>query len=138
MRKLPSIMLSLLMACHSALAVGLCGCIEGDGPRAQDSHAGQDPTSLGVAQQLGVGVTASLTNAHHHEDECNHAAPDTAKPPRVAKRSKPLVAAVSAPVFRALTQWFAGGNTEALSASGAGNYCEHHWLISVRSIILHL
>ena len=138
MHRFASILLSSLLVWYFALASGLCACFEPDDYRAQDSRAGQDPASLDASQQPGGVVTASLVDPHEDKDECNHTASGKAKSPEVAKRSKSPVHAVPALSCSASTQWPVPGDIEAPSIAGAGDYCGHHWLIFVRSVVLLL
>lgn len=137
MQKLPSILLSFLLAWHFALAGGVCACFETDDHRAQDSQAGQDPASLDASQQPSGVVTASLAHPHDDRDKCNHTALGTADLPAVAKRGKSPAPTVPALNCSADTPWTATGDTDVPSIAGSSD-CEHHWLRCSRSIVLRL
>lgn len=136
MHRLPSILLSFVLAWHFALAGGVCACFETDDHHAQDLRADQHLASLDAPQQPGGVVPASLADPHHGEDKCNHTALGTVESPAVAKRSKTQVPDVPALNDGASTQWPVPDDVESPSITGAGGCCTHHWLISVRSVVL--
>lgn len=117
-----------------ALGANICLCSESDDHSAHGVTGTQSPASLDASQGHGGVVTAALAHSHGDEDECDHTALGTA----VAKRGKSPVPTAPALSCRASAQWPAPGDIGPPSIAGAGDCARHHWLISVRSIVLLL
>jgi len=131
-----SILLSLIVAAHSVLAAGVCMCEENRGHHVHDSEAGWDWTPQ--SSHPPNGPTAVLhTHSHSGEGECSHTALGAAVPVTVAKRGIRHGTTVSLPHWGAPTLWPVLQGCRASSIPSTTE-CAHHWLASLRSVVLLL
>ncbi|MBT3381248.1 MAG: hypothetical protein HN742_06890 [Lentisphaerae bacterium] len=115
----------------------MCACSETGHHHDQDTTAGQHLVSHVPSEQPSGAVAASLVHSHDGDCACDHAAPGTVKPSAVAERGGCQVTAVDTQRFGFYTPWPVQGDDEAPLIAGDAD-CQHHWLVSLRSIVLLL
>jgi len=135
MQKILTIFVSLCLALYFVVGAGICLCTVSDDHSASEAAEEHSSASHVPSQGSSGAVTASLADHHDGEDECNHAAPGTQGTPAVIKGVKSSVLAMPAVTCSVSTQWPSPVDIEAPSIAGVAD-CEHHWLISLRSIVL--
>jgi len=137
MGRFTNTLLLLLLAGHLALGGGVCACSATDDHHDQNTTAEQHLASHASSQQPSGAVTASLVHSHDGDCGCDHAAPGTEKLSAVAERGGYQVTAVTTQSLGVYTPWPVQGDDDALLIARDAD-CQHHWLISLRSIVLLL
>jgi len=137
MHRLLNILLPCLLTWQLALAGAVCGCSESDDHHEQDSGAVEHVASLDSSQQHVDAVTALCGHCHRGEDECDHAAHGTAESPLSTRPGKSPTPAAPALTCRPDTPLYA---RTAIDAPLTAGRCDpgSHWLVSIRSVVLHL